>query len=238
MAIKVQYLLILSLLLSVTAYTQEVLDFPSQFVETVLPDADSDEWSKVNQSRKEYSVAIVNRQLEVRLRAEYPYTCELEVDGGKLVGNNRGEWGGELLFRPSDAQKKDRVVAKGNIHHILTYNGKLCYLEGLAHLGLDYGGLYELKKRGNSYKSEILIDLHSSPYAYAIYQNKLIVAASHRLFVINDFLVEFIFDDLSWWGFYPNSVAVLDEENVFVGMRGGVAKINLKEKKIVFYKNT
>lgn len=41
---------------------------------------------------------------------------------------------------------------------------------------------------------------------------------------------------MPWDGLLPNSIAVLDEENIFVGMQGGVVKLNLLNNETKFYK--
>ena len=48
---------------------------------------------------------------------------------------------------------------------------------------------------------------------------------------------ELIFQDTFWSSLYPNSIAVLDDKNVFIGMRSGIVKLDLTTKTLKFYKN-
>ncbi len=62
------------------------------------------------------------------------------------------------------------------------------------------------------------------------------MATMANFYVLKDFQKEMLFSNLFWMGLYPNSIAVMDEQNVFVGMRGGITQLDLVAKKLKFYK--
>lgn len=66
----------------------------------------------------------------------------LRVEGGWLVGSDRGEWGGELVFIADDGKRQP--VLSGNIHDLYTVGKKCIALGGLAHLSSNQGMVYEL----------------------------------------------------------------------------------------------
>ena len=71
----------------------------------------------------------------------------------------------------------------------------------------------------------------------SIHRDFIYLATNKGFYMIDKTLnKETIFDNLFWYGLYPTSVVVLDEQNVFVTIRGGYVKINPQEKKLKLYK--
>lgn len=66
----------------------------------------------------------------------------LRVEGGWLVGSDRGEWGGELVFIADDGKRQS--VLSENIHDLYAVGKKWIALGGLAHLSGNQGMVYEL----------------------------------------------------------------------------------------------
>lgn len=66
---------------------------------------------------------------------------------GILLGGNRGEWGGELIFR--DRKGKDRKILNENIISITVSSKEAFVLTGLSHLGSNFGALYALPSNEN-----------------------------------------------------------------------------------------
>ncbi|QZK91723.1 hypothetical protein K5V07_14905 [Flavobacterium sp. CHNK8] len=84
----------------------------------------------------------------------------------------------------------------------------------------------------------MLLDFGDAPQAFTIYKDKFLVATYGSFFTIQNFKKELVFKKIFWNGLYPNSIAVADDKNVFVGIRSGIVKIDLKEKSFKFYKYT
>lgn len=64
----------------------------------------------------------------------------LDAFGGHLVGTDRGEWIGELMFQ--DAEGNLDTVLKENVVGIVRNNDGVFAFTGLAHLGTDEGYIY------------------------------------------------------------------------------------------------
>lgn len=66
----------------------------------------------------------------------------LRVDGGWLVGSDRGEWGGELVFVSDDGNA--HYILRDNIEDIYRLGDRYVATTGLAHLTMNSGAIFEL----------------------------------------------------------------------------------------------
>ena len=228
-------LVILNLfILSCCAQTEVII--PKEFIETVPPKAGSNEWYPLNNSRNEFGVKIIDEKLEIQ-KVNEVNECELNISNGKLVGINRGEWGGKLTFVPADTTKNSMEIKGGNIKFIFTFKDKIYFIEGLAHMGYSGGAMYELYTKNNKFTYNKLVDFDDAPEAYTIYQDKLLIATHEYFYIVKDFQKELIFQNTFWSSLYPNSIAVFNDKNVFIGIRSGIVKLDLITKTLKFYKN-
>jgi hypothetical protein len=207
----------------------------SDFKETVPPKYGSDEWFKLNHSEYEFKVALQNGQLIVNKETEIQ-NCELKIPKGRLIGINRGEWGGRLTFAPNDTKSKEIEIKTGNIKFIFSYKGKIYFIEGLAHLSLSEGFMYELDITNEKFTYKKVIDFEDAPKAYTIYGDKILIASHKNFYIIKNLKKELVFKETFWSSLYPNSIAVLDDRNIFLGIRSGYVKLDILVKKIKFYK--
>src|SRR5690606_36848667 len=106
-----------------TSCGQILVFIPKEFVETVPLNAGSSEWYQLNHSRNKFAVTIIDRKLEIK-KVEEVNECELNISNGKLVGVNRGEWGGILTFVPTDTTKSKVEIKRGNIKFIFSFKNK------------------------------------------------------------------------------------------------------------------
>lgn len=219
-----------------TSYGQTSVIIPKEFVETVLPESGSDEWYSLFYLQNDFGVNLIDGKLEIN-KVDKVDKCELNISNGKLIGVNRGEWGGTLSFVPTDTTKSIVEIKCGNIKFIFTFEDKIYFIEGLAHLSLSSGALYELDNTKGGFTYKKLIDFDDAPVGFSIYQDKFLIASYERFYVVQDFKKELIFQDTYWSDLYPNSIAVFDDKNVFIGMRGGIVKLDLTTKTFKFYKN-
>lgn len=224
------------LMLNLSSCAQTHITIPSNFVETIPPKIDSDEHYTLKYSENEFAVKNINGTLEIK-KAIYESNCELKLPNGKLIGENHGEWGGKLSFQPTDTTQKAIEITSGNIKFIFNFKNKIYFIEGLAHLGMSTGAIYEIETKNDSFSFNKILDFEDAPEAFAIYQDKLLIATYSNFFVIKDFKKELIFKDTFWNGLYPNSIAVFDDKNVFLGIRSGIVKLDLTTKTLKFYKN-
>jgi len=238
MKLKTKYLFFFILLtLCFASYGQNYQSIPKDFIETIPPKVESEEWYKLNNSHNEFGVKISNGKLAIEKTKENN-KCSLKITDGTLVGMDGGEFGGQLIFEPDDKTKSTIKINRGNVKYIFNYKDKIYFILGYAHMATSTGALYELERKNNDFTSKILIDFGDAPQAFTIYKDKFLVATFENFFIVQDFKKELVFEKIFWYALYPNSIAVVDDENVFVGIRGGIVKIDLKEKTLKFFKNT
>jgi len=115
-------------------------------------------------------------------------------------------------------------------------NNKIYFIEGLANLGINEGELFELQYSRNRFTYKSLLKFEDSPEAICIFKNKIYIAGYKNFYVVNNFTKEIVFKDAFWSDLYPNSIAIIDETKVYLGIRSGIVKLNLPEKKMIFYK--
>lgn len=223
-------------LFSIMSYAQLRIKVPSGFIETKPPTPYGVPWHKLNASKREYRVRDFEGALEIRRTPEKNW-CLLGIAGGSLKGVDHGEFGGSLTFRPDDNSIQPVVIKEGNVKFVFSYKNKIYFIEGLAHADYSGGALYELTRNGNNFSYTKLLDFEDAPEAFTIYEGQFLIVAHESFYIVKDLKVERLFKHAFWTGLYPNSIAAFDEENVFIGMRGGIVKLDLTEDKVVFYKN-
>jgi hypothetical protein len=97
--------------------------------------------------------------------------------------------------------------------------------------------LFELERINNDFIFKLLVDFEDAPFAFTIYNDTFLVATFENFYKIKDFKKELIFKNTFWYSLYPNSIAVLNDKNIFIGMRSGIAKVDLTKRTLKFYKN-
>ena len=216
-------------------YGQTKIIIPTNFVETKPPKVGSSEWYLLNNSRNEFGVKIKNGQLKIR-KVNEKDSGELKIATGTLLGVDSGEWGGTLTFIPDDTKKEKIEIKKGNIKFIFSFKGKTYFIEGIAHLSLSEGALYELDITSDKFEYKEILKFEDAPEAYSIYEDKIFIATHRRFYVVDNFKKELIFKDTFWSSLYPNSIAIIDEKNVFLGIRSGIVQLDMTTKNLKFYK--
>jgi hypothetical protein len=224
---KIVYIILIILCVNITSCAQS--EIPSNFKEVKIPQKNSDEIRKLNYSQNEYKVKYENNKLEVEEFTPNRNT-ELKITNGILKGYNHGEWGGKLSFQPNDKSEKEIEIKTGNVKFVFNYNNKIYFIEGLAHMSINEGFLYELQIEGNKFSYKKIIDFEDCPEAYIIFDNNIYIASYESFYKIEDLKIETIYKDDFWRSLYPNSIALKSEEKVFVGIRGGLVELNLKTK--------
>lgn len=221
------YIILLFSCINFTSCAQS--NIPENFIEIEIPKKNSEESRKLNYSQNEFQVKFENEKLKVQ---EYKYEreTELKIENGILKGINRGEWGGKLTFQPYDKNRKEIEIKTGNVKFIFKYNEKIYFIEGIAHLSINEGFLYELTFENNKFNYKKILDFEDCPEAYTIFENKIYIASYQNFYKIDNLRIETIFKDEFWGDLYPNSIAMRNEESVFLGIRGGIVELNLKTK--------
>lgn len=84
--------------------------------------------------------------------------------GGVLLGSDRGEWGGELVFRDRSGTLQ-RLVDQ-NVRGIVRMPSGIVVFTGLAHLGMSAGAIYSVSRRADgSVVATLIRQLRGAPGA-------------------------------------------------------------------------
>jgi len=209
------------------------IKIPESFIETQMSHNLNNE---LHHSKFRFSVKNNNGKLIIE-DGSRKIRSELKIENGTLIGFDGGEWGGRLIYKPFDNRKKEiTVIEKGNIKHLYQLDNKIYFIVGIAHLGLSKGAIFELQIKNNKFTYKKVIELDDAPEIFDIYKNKLYIASQNSFYVIEKLEKRIIFKNTLWNNLYPNSIAIFDERNIFLGIRSGIVKLNLIEPKIQYYK--
>ena len=86
----------------------------------------------------------------------------LDAYGGLLLGSDRGEWGGELMFRSRDGSLY-RLLDR-NVQGIIRMPFGIVVFTGLAHMRMSKGAIYDITQDSNGkVKAERRYDLPGAP---------------------------------------------------------------------------
>lgn len=219
---------------------EKVKPTPSNFQEIPIPDYNNDVWRQLNYSDYEIYVEnngglLIIKPLKHMVEKD---TCRMAVPNGLLIGVNHGEWGGSLNFVPTNLKSSTSKILDGNIHSIFYFQNKIYCTEGLAHMHNSHGGLYMIESTKGKYRSHLVVDLEDSPEVISVCPDKLIIATFENLYIVRNSQKQVILSKTFWNSLYPNSIAYLGDQNVFIGMRGGYAKVDLTNKSLKFFKYT
>ncbi len=152
----------------------QVPKIPDNFIETPIPKIYSNEWYKLNYSRESYPIKKDKDELIIEEK-EKGERSELKVKGGKLIGIDEGEWGGGLFFRTPNLQEKLLVIKPGNTRDLFKFKNKIYFIQGLAHLTISEGSLYELNRIKNKFTYKKITDFDDAPFAITEFNNKFFV---------------------------------------------------------------
>lgn len=165
---------------------------------------------------------------------------QLYVNDQSRPLNTKGDSfrGGLMMTRSNPTNKLIKntfLIKAGNINKIFTYRDSLYTIEGLAHLSLSYGAINKLQIKGDSVKGSLALKFDDAPMQLAIYRDNIYLATLKRFYIIHNWQKELLFDNLFWSYLYVNSIAIKDQQHIYLGMRGGYAMINAKNKTLSFY---
>jgi len=216
-------------------YAQTSYNLEQDFNITEIPTSDEDFFYLAGISvGYNFKVKIVDDKLEIQKfePRERKDTIEFNIPNGKLIATVRG-----LFFEELNQSNKQEIILNRTVQNIFYYQNKICVLTILlSGIPPREGQLFTLKAQKNKFKYKAIITFNSSPYAYDIFNKKIFIASHDGFFVVKNFKINKSLRKQFWEGLYPNSIAVLDEENIFIGIRGGIVKLNILKNEITFYK--
>mgnify|MGYP003980093543 CR=1 FL=1 len=147
---------------------------------------------------------------------------------GWLVGFDKGEWGGNLFWFNEKGTEYEKITS-GNIKNLFEINGQIYVTEGLAHLSMSDGQIFQVERKNDKWNVKKKVDLPNAPYATTLTKdNEFLIVTSKGLLKVNkDFEIETLVKEGFWWIYlYPNSILIKGSD-IYIGMRGGVLKTQL-----------
>jgi len=196
----------------------------------------------------------------------YLYSDEykLEVPGGVLIGIDRGEFIGGLFYFPGGEYKEfveeygifsAPSILHDNVRALFKHGDRFFALSGLCHLGSDRGDMWEIVFEDGTYTAKHLISLEGCHEAYTIVADTIFVSTREKILQIDLNLgrVERKIRKpniyacthkasspnkgfTKWQSMGVMSVVVISWEEIYLGLRGGLLKINLLNEAMTFYR--
>jgi len=150
----------------------------------------------------------------------------LALPGGFVVGTNAGEWGGELWWLNSDGHTRIKL-GDANVDALVDLgHGGFMALEGIAHLGLDWGRARwfgrsdtdDWRFQGETGLDGMVLEVAIASNATYIVTTKSLtrIAKDHSARVIRELPIE-----RPW----PNSLLIAPNGDFWIGMRHFVLHI-------------
>ncbi|WP_216690014.1 hypothetical protein [Hymenobacter siberiensis] len=206
---------------------------PASFREMPPPAIWSAAWSKLNYAPG-YAVKNVDGKLVVG-KSSKQESPQLLTPDGTFLGQDHGEWGGKLLFQSAANPTTPVRIKEGNIRLIFQANGGVYFIEGLAHGSLNAGALYQITGKAPAFAWVKLADFDDAPEAFAVVGSDVYIAQFHGFTVLRNLQKEVILKKTFWSSLYPNSVAVFNNNEVCIGLRGGYVRLNTRTKAFQFF---
>ena len=107
--------------------------------------------------------------------------------GGWLLGADRGEFGGELVFQPDEPASSSQVVVFQNIEDIYRLPFGFIATSGLAHMSSDTGSVLFIEQSGDSVTAKTLFVLPAAPSSsWPLKSNDVLINTSAGSFVVTN----------------------------------------------------
>lgn len=206
----------------------------AEWRETPAPALWSEQWRAYNQTAECY---VFERDGKI-LVAEFTPGNRFEycIDGGCFNGFNKGEFGGELHFKPRDAE--EYRVLYCNPVAIFALNGRYYLLEGLAHLDVAKGSIYVLEHNGARYEAHKLQDLKAAPHAVLVENDAAFILLDKKLvkwrLEENKPILTPLAETEFLFALYPHTMLRQNTE-IIIGARGGIAVYNEKNGAVKWF---
>jgi len=229
---KITFIIILVFSASIHCLGQTYKE--TDFKEIKPPDHGSEDWYILNRSTLDFAVKNNNGTLAIEA-AQDANKVEYAMPNGKLVGTDRAQLGGKLTFVPDDKSKTPVEIKKGNIKYIFMMRDTIYFVEGPSKFYKTKGAINKLIIKGESFQPVKVLDLLDDPEVCTLHNDTIFIASQENFYIVHNFKKELLYKDTFWSGLYPNSLAVIDPSNIYVGMKGGYVKLDLVKKTMKLY---
>ncbi len=156
-----------------------------------------------------------------------------KLKDGWLIGFDNGEWGGGLYWYDNKGETNYKIN-NGNINDIFEINKEIFVVEGIAHLDISGGQIYKIIQEDDKWVEELFITLQLAPQVTIIDKsNNFIISNSSQIIKIGlDKKIEELIPKDKWNGWIYSNSMIIHENDLYVGMRSGIMKIDLNKEKV------
>lgn len=157
----------------------------------------------------------------------YPEMPVFKVNDGWIVGTIEapGAITGHILWYSNDCNDK-YLISGDRVIQFIRYNNDLYALTGFSGYSIYDGKIIVIHKVDGRWEADRHIRLTQPPLAATFTgKDKMLVVTTRELINIHNDVREIIFMNDCWEGLRPNSVALDSDNNIYIGMEQGVAKI-------------
>lgn len=156
----------------------------------------------------------------------------LKVSNGWIIGRDAGEWGGDLKWYSKRGYRKKEIY--GMVHQLNRFNNEIYAISGIYHMSLSSGRLLNIEydETKKEWTTNILYNFNEYPFVYTKVGSYFYVITEKNFIRIDENNnVTYLYKDGFWSLMYPNSI-IFFENCFYIGMRGGILKINISGDEI------
>jgi hypothetical protein len=148
-----------------------------------------------------------------------------EVSDGRIVSENRGEFGGDVWWEPLTGVRQ--LIARTNLVRFVRIDGQPYGLIDSGGMVTSAGSLVRFDRTPDTgWKMEHMLDLGATPFAVSTAEDgELLVVLSGALASVQLPDRVTIVHRNSFWGLSPNSVVRDRSGTIYIGMRSGVVRL-------------
>jgi|GEM_PF-5630396 len=165
------------------------------------------------------------------------------VNGKKVIANSQLSNFKIFLLKndPKIALIKGKhvLLEGGNMQAVMSYDNDWLFIYNFTNMQGVHGLLSKLTIKKDSFTVKNIFDLAATTEAMTIHNRQIFIITDHGFYNINadgkEWTKELVFDNPLFVKLKANSIAAINKRNIYVGLNGGYAKINLIKKNIKLF---
>ncbi|MCB1061442.1 MAG: hypothetical protein KDN20_00815 [Verrucomicrobiae bacterium] len=185
-------------------------------------------WYAANGYGTVWDVYKVGNTIKVREFQTEEKSPTIDVPGGKLSCDNRGEWGATVFWKPEGGN--EFTLSKHPVKQFFRVSEGIFAVAGLAHGSTNSGEVLLFSQEAESWKTTRLCKLIDEPQAVVVENERtfLVLTYSGLSRVSTEGWQKLLVVSAPWEGLHPRSLVVGNDGFAYVGFSQRVAKINLE----------
>ena len=200
---------------------------------------DSEEWYAANNSINDaWRVSLENGIVMIN-ESKYFDAFRFDLSDGYFIGENHGEWGGTLTYNPLNGDSYS--IENCNAVGMFSVENDFYLLEGISHLVLSDGYIFNVKMNNGKWELGDNIKLKGSPMAFTSKGDILYVVTDVAIIEVKKeantsavLKASVLANHEFMSGLYPDSIVQVND-TLYIGMRGGILIFNLNNEESSWY---